>query len=114
MLSGRDGSASSLFLMIRRPPRSTLFPYTTLFRSSSGWNHRAFWSNQNVSLIHPNVGTDQSSHWMGPLPPHSRWVRLEVPAETVGLNGKLVEGMSFDLYGGRATWDRAGKTSNAP
>src|SRR4030043_1234252 len=24
---------SLLFLMIRRPPRSTLFPYTTLFRS---------------------------------------------------------------------------------
>src|SRR3990167_2160358 len=24
---------SSFFLMIRRPPRSTLFPYTTLFRS---------------------------------------------------------------------------------
>src|SRR5258707_4632368 len=24
------------FLMIRRPPRSTLFPYTTLFRSVSG------------------------------------------------------------------------------
>src|ERR1039457_7399900 len=23
----------SVFLMIRRPPRSTLFPYTTLFRS---------------------------------------------------------------------------------
>src|SRR3712207_7773042 len=24
------------FLMIRRPPRSTLFPYTTLFRSTEG------------------------------------------------------------------------------
>src|SRR2546425_3785713 len=24
------------FLMIRRPPRSTLFPYTTLFRSENG------------------------------------------------------------------------------
>src|SRR3970282_2975927 len=24
---------SRIFLMIRRPPRSTLFPYTTLFRS---------------------------------------------------------------------------------
>src|SRR5437667_2746362 len=24
------------FLMIRRPPRSTLFPYTTLFRSRAG------------------------------------------------------------------------------
>src|SRR2546427_6082033 len=31
------------FLMIRRPPRSTLFPYTTLFRSalrSIGWEGR--------------------------------------------------------------------------
>src|SRR5688572_32169538 len=26
-------TASFFFLMIRRPPRSTLFPYTTLFRS---------------------------------------------------------------------------------
>src|ERR1039457_7567592 len=26
------------FLMIRRPPRSTLFPYTTLFRSLDFWN----------------------------------------------------------------------------
>src|SRR2546426_12608759 len=25
--------------MIRRPPRSTLFPYTTLFRSNSGRQH---------------------------------------------------------------------------
>src|SRR3712207_7042285 len=25
------------FLMIRRPPRSTLFPYTTLFRSEREW-----------------------------------------------------------------------------
>src|SRR5258708_16678886 len=31
------------FLMIRRPPRSTLFPYTTLFRSLSDrfWSDRA-------------------------------------------------------------------------
>src|SRR2546425_3634998 len=27
---------SFFFLMIRRPPRSTLFPYTTLFRSPDG------------------------------------------------------------------------------
>src|SRR5437667_7637651 len=29
------------FLMIRRPPRSTLFPYTTLFRSRGAARHRA-------------------------------------------------------------------------
>src|SRR3712207_8906501 len=28
------------FLMIRRPPRSTLFPYTTLFRSRQHLAHR--------------------------------------------------------------------------
>src|SRR2546425_8916097 len=29
------------FLMIRRPPRSTLFPYTTLFRSTLAEGYRA-------------------------------------------------------------------------
>src|SRR3712207_8000543 len=29
------------FLMIRRPPRSTLFPYTTLFRSHPGGHRQA-------------------------------------------------------------------------
>src|SRR3954464_14460949 len=46
-------SARSLFfLMIRRPPRSTLFPYTTLFRSSTRLNsshtiisYAVFWSS---------------------------------------------------------------------
>src|SRR5437870_10968848 len=31
---------SFFFLMIRRPPRSTLFPYTTLFRSRRKTNKR--------------------------------------------------------------------------
>src|SRR5712664_1765192 len=35
------------FLMIRRPPRSTLFPYTTLFRS-----HAAI---QSCERVHPGV-----------------------------------------------------------
>src|SRR2546426_7492557 len=33
MLLGTSNSSCFFFLMIRRPPRSTLFPYTTLFRS---------------------------------------------------------------------------------
>src|SRR5256885_12668084 len=35
-------TATFFFLMIRRPPRSTLFPYTTLFRSAppSTWPAR--------------------------------------------------------------------------
>src|SRR5687768_18343087 len=36
------------FLMIRRPPRSTLFPYTTLFRSPS---RRAAWSGTGFPVL---------------------------------------------------------------
>src|SRR3712207_7532154 len=38
------------FLMIRRPPRSTLFPYTTLFRSAGGADadaHLVAWARQD-------------------------------------------------------------------
>src|SRR5258708_26350458 len=34
--------------MIRRPPRSTLFPYTTLFRSHSAWESRPSQSFQTT------------------------------------------------------------------
>src|SRR3712207_6972555 len=45
--------------MIRRPPRSTLFPYTTLFRSSALSNRwrefiRKVDDSKNVSLTHEN------------------------------------------------------------
>src|SRR5258708_10204086 len=39
------------FLMIRRPPRSTLFPYTTLFRSSSERISRQSSSVRDASWI---------------------------------------------------------------
>jgi hypothetical protein len=35
-------------------------------------------------------------------------VRLEVPAAFVGLEGRMVSGVAFTLYDGRATWDRTG------
>src|SRR2546429_9785306 len=38
--------------MIRRPPRSTLFPYTTLFRSPSHARHRA----RLPRRLHRNLG----------------------------------------------------------
>src|SRR2546427_3528542 len=36
-----DPACVVFFLMIRRPPRSTLFPYTTLFRSNSNMHYGA-------------------------------------------------------------------------
>src|SRR3712207_9156110 len=43
------------FLMIRRPPRSTLFPYTTLFRSTMVDQLNAFASE--VTRVAREVGT---------------------------------------------------------
>src|SRR5256885_11818156 len=37
--------------MIRRPPRSTLFPYTTLFRSIRIRLHRILWADQFKKLV---------------------------------------------------------------
>src|SRR5690349_23198841 len=44
------------FLMIRRPPRSTLFPYTTLFRSGrtiqfTTTGTGGTWSSSNISAV---------------------------------------------------------------
>src|SRR5256885_16294362 len=39
VITADDCYSCFFFLMIRRPPRSTLFPYTTLFRSLRG-GHR--------------------------------------------------------------------------
>src|SRR5260370_4786769 len=47
--------------MIRRPPRSTLFPYTTLFRSDHGGTFRqgvepaAELGREHRALAHPHV-----------------------------------------------------------
>src|SRR5256885_11616916 len=40
------------FLMIRRPPRSTLFPYTTLFRS----RHLPLSERRRVQLVRADAG----------------------------------------------------------
>src|SRR5690348_18412751 len=45
-------SSAFFFLMRRRPPRSTLFPYTTLFRSTSRQNTKDQVYAQNEMLAY--------------------------------------------------------------
>src|SRR3712207_7024109 len=51
---------SIFFLMIRRPPRSTLFPYTTLFRSLRGGRYTMRLGDRfsEVCLDHVGVALD--------------------------------------------------------
>src|SRR2546430_13325060 len=49
------------FLMIRRPPRSTLFPYTTLFRSARGVGQGArsfLWVARPAARVVGRAGED--------------------------------------------------------
>src|SRR5205085_3914516 len=50
---------SYFLLLIRRPPRSTLFPYTTLFRSV----HRGTTVNLLISHIHGRVAARARTSW---------------------------------------------------
>src|SRR2546422_6744213 len=51
--------------MIRRPPRSTLFPYTTLFRSQDNVGFEQI--NPRLSLEQQLFGPDRSSGYAAPL-----------------------------------------------
>src|SRR5688572_31533917 len=59
------------FLMIRRPPRSTLFPYTTLFRSA-------------LELDRPGVGFPQCGGPLFHLPNHVLGGFIGGPARSEG------------------------------
>src|SRR5258707_2703166 len=48
---------SFFFLMIRRPPRSTLFPYTTLFRSDTLANYQTALRNVKYANTSDNPST---------------------------------------------------------
>src|SRR3712207_8304146 len=55
------------FLMIRRPPRSTLFPYTTLFRSFTAAPYFEGLGNPNdtsfTARYHRRFGQDQHTNF---------------------------------------------------
>jgi C1A family cysteine protease len=70
------------------------------------WEHRAYWGANSIGW-----GTDgtESRRYMGALPATGQWVRLEVPASQVGLEGRTLNGMAFTLCDGAATWDYTGK-----
>src|ERR1017187_10754261 len=54
------------FLMIRRPPRSTLFPYTTLFRSTEG-GHFGDWPNSSRNRRRPFRSEEHTSELQSPM-----------------------------------------------
>jgi hypothetical protein len=97
-----DKLVAYVYLDPVNPPTEVMLQW-----NNGTWEHRAYWGANSIAW--GTNGTD-SRRYMGALPATGQWVRLEVPASQVGLEGSTLNGMAFTLYGGRATWDRAGKT----
>jgi hypothetical protein len=70
-----------------------------------GWEHRAYWGDDQITVAKRVKAARQH---MGPLPEVGKWVRLEVPASAVGLEGKALHGMAFKLLNGQCAWGRVG------
>ncbi|MGC3957747.1 MAG: immunoglobulin domain-containing protein [Verrucomicrobiota bacterium] len=115
-----DGTSQQL----RVNPGDTLFAYINIDPAyppteimlqwhdtqSGWWDHRAYWGANELEW---GVDGTESRYCMGALPQNmGEWIRLEVPASLVGLEGLDLDGMAFTLNNGRAAWDSAGKISS--
>jgi hypothetical protein len=100
-------TGDNLFAYVYLDPNN--LPNELMLQWNDGtWEHRAYWG---ANIISYGADATAGRRYMGALPVSGQWVRLEVPASQVGLEGRSLNGMAFSLYGGRATFDNAGKVS---
>src|ERR1041384_7711983 len=98
-----------VFLMIRRPPRSTLFPYTTLFRRLVSWKvpENDFTKDQKVTvrrLLTHTAGVTVPG-FLGytsdkPLPELRQILEGEKPANSAPIRVDMTPGAKFRYSGG--------------
>jgi hypothetical protein len=92
-----------VYLDAANPPSEVMLQW-----NDGTWEHRAYWGANNINY---GVAGTTSRAYIGTLPAPGQWLRLQVPASRVGLEGRTLNGMAFSLFDGRATWDNAGKFS---
>ena len=90
-----------VFLDPAHPPREVMLQWL-----DGSWEHRAYWGE---NLLPFGIDGTPALRPMGALPKVGEWVRLEIPASLLGLEGRTVRGVAMTLHGGRATWDAFGK-----
>ncbi|MDB6017633.1 MAG: hypothetical protein JWR19_2122 [Pedosphaera sp.] len=100
-------AGDTLFTYIYLDPAN--LPSEVMMEWNDGtWDHRAYWGANNINN---GVNGTASRRFMGALPAAGQWAPLIVPASQVSLEGSTLRGMTFTLFGGRATWDYSGTTS---
>jgi hypothetical protein len=101
-LGTNDNLVGYVYLDPANPPAEVMFQWC----DGTSWEQRAYWGGDLIM-----TGTDGtiSRLYQGPLPPLGEWVRLEVPASSVGLGGATINGWAFSIYNGRGWFDHGGK-----
>jgi hypothetical protein len=94
-----------LFAMVYIDPKDRPESLMLAWHDGQDWEHRAYWGEERFT---EGKASSPSLRRIGPLPRAGTWVRLEVPASAVDLEGKAVRGMAFVLSGGQCFWHRAG------
>ncbi len=98
-----DTLTTYIYIPSGQVPRMIMLQWKTL----TEWEHRAYWGE---NLCPWGVNGTASRRYMGPISPtRGTWIKLEVPASSVGLEGQNIRGMAFTQYGGTVYWDRSGK-----
>lgn len=96
------------------PPRCLMLQW----RDDTGWLHRAYWGEPLLTWGRPATGAHPfkvpGHYHVGDLPPAGRWVRLSVASSLVGLAGVPVNGVSFDVFDGRAAFGPTGAQPPVP
>src|SRR3712207_667519 len=86
--------------MIRRPPRSTLFPYTTLFRSEAGVAVRP----GPEALVHAQDKAAMRERLTALGLPCPRWSVVSTPEEAAAFGFPCVLKTTRGGYDGRGVW----------
>jgi hypothetical protein len=98
-------AGENLFAYVFIPTGQKVETIMMQWHDGRDWEHRAYWGQDKIHYGAPNTPARLR---MGALPQAGRWVRLEVPAEKVGLENKSLRGISFAVHGGKCYWRTAG------
>ncbi|HWG45822.1 MAG TPA: hypothetical protein VN688_23880 [Gemmataceae bacterium] len=98
------GTGDILFAYVYIPAKNAPETIMLQWHDGESWEHSAYWGADRIEKF---IASAARRH-MGDLPAVGRWVRLEVPASAVGLEGKTIRGLSFILHGGQCFWGRTG------
>jgi Tol biopolymer transport system component len=94
-----DNIIQYVYLDPQNPPSEL---YLQFYTGDGNGEQRAYWGADSAQT--GGQAGSGSLYPMGPLPQKGGWVRLQIPANELGLAGKQINGVLYGAYGGQTWW----------